>query len=128
MNLPEVGTLLPVIGFIRHATNPLGLEYHSDLSMSFKCLTTSRMIGAAPVTPETPCIGVPSKFPTQTPTVNFGVYPNAQLSRKSELVPVLQATGKSNSSAECVPKEPVRAFESERISATHHAAFLSKIR
>ena len=31
--------------------------------------TRSRQIGAAPVTPDTSCIGAPEKLPTQTPTV-----------------------------------------------------------
>ena len=53
---------------------------------------TSCMMGAAPVTPETSRMGAPLKLPTQTPTVNSGVKAMHQLSRKSVLVPVLQAT------------------------------------
>ncbi len=75
------------------------------------------MIGAAPVTPETSRIGEPSKFPTHTPTVNSGVKPIAQLSRKSELVPVLHATGKSNRKADCIPNEIARAGLSLSTSA-----------
>ena len=74
-------------------------------------------IGPAPVTPETSRIGEPSKFPTQTPTVNSGVKPIVQLSRKSVLVPVLQATGKSKRRAELIPNARVRAELSLRISA-----------
>src|SRR5436305_10924202 len=72
--------------------------------------------------PDTCSIGEPSKLPTQTPTVNSGVYPKAQLSRKSELVPVLHATGKSNRSGVSAPNARVRASLSLRISATKYAA------
>ena len=46
-----------------------------------KCSTIACINGAAPVTPETPRMGDPSKFPTHTPTVNSGVNAIAQLSR-----------------------------------------------
>jgi hypothetical protein len=73
--------------------------------------------GAAPLTPETSRIAEASKFPTQTPAVNSGVYAMAQLSRKLVLVPVLTATGKSNRSHEFIPKVSPRASLSLRMSA-----------
>lgn len=57
-------------------------------------------MGAAPVTPVTSCIGVLSKFPTHTPTVNCAVKPSVQLSRKLVLVPVLAAQRKGSRRAE----------------------------
>ncbi len=41
---------------------------------------TRAKIGPAPVIPETPCIGRPSKDPTQTATVRSAVNPAVQLS------------------------------------------------
>src|SRR6186997_1323797 len=99
-----------------------GRSYHVVPNRCRKYAITACRIGAAPVTPETSRIGVPSKFPTHTPTVNSGVYPIAQLSRKSVLVPVLHATGKLKRNEEFRPKDCVRAELSLKISAMSHAA------
>ena len=94
----------------------------------FRYCITSCITGAAPATPETSCIAIPPKFPTQTPTVNSGVKPTAQLSRKSVLVPVFAATGKSNASAESRPNSRDRASLSLNISAISQACRASKTR
>ena len=73
-------------------------------------------MGPAPVMPETPCIGVPSKLPTQTATVRSAVYPAVQLSTYAREVPVFAATGNGSRSAFPSPKAGARAASSERMS------------
>lgn len=66
-------------------------------------------MGPAPVTPEIPRMGVLSRLPAQTPTVNSAVNPRHQLSRKSVDVPVLTAQGKGSLRGEWEPKAAMRA-------------------
>ena len=88
----------------------------------------SRNTGPAPETPDTPFIGELSMLPTQTPTVNSGVKPTVQLSRKSELVPVLQAEVKGSRRGDAIPNAGLRAALSLKISAMKKASVASNTR
>ena len=59
----------------QHAVRTIfvGVEYQVVPFRWCKNSKSSCKTGAAPVTPETSCIGEPSELPTQTPMVNSGV-------------------------------------------------------
>ena len=79
-------------------------------------------MGPAPLMPETPRMGRPSKFPTQTATVTSLLNPAVQLSTKAWLVPVLAATGKEKRRAWSSPKAGARAPSSESRSVSRWTA------
>jgi len=86
-----------------------------------RSITRAKM-GPAPLIPETPCMGVPSKFPAQIATVRSAVKPTVQLSTKARLVPVLAATGKGRRSALSIPNAGARAGSSARRSVSRATA------